>query len=122
MKVRLLTMLRAAPAALTIALAVAALASRGAEPPQPPPVSPIMRSHLERLVSARTLAWFTGDEDGYAKYTTAHFLWNGTPVPQSRRKHFPDTRPFEISNFQVVEYPSAAIVSYVLTEYLNYED
>jgi hypothetical protein len=121
MKVRFLTMLRALPGVIAVALAVAALASRGAEPP-PPTVSAGASAHLERLVRARTVAWFTADLDGYSKYTATRFLWNGASVPQSRRTQFPDTRPFEITGLQVFEYPNVAVVSYVLTEYLNYEE
>jgi hypothetical protein len=101
-------------------LTVAAIASVNTED-RPAAVSAETRAELERLVRARTVAWFSGDNGGYAQFTTRHFLWNGNPARQRVRLEF-DARPFDVTSFQVVEYPNVAIVSYVLTEYLNYEN
>lgn len=121
MKVRIFAKIVLLAGATVAATAVAAL-PRGAAERSTPAVSAQNSATLEKLVHARTLAWFAGDADQYAKYTTKHFLWNGTPVRNGIRTDFPDARPFEITGFQVVEYANVAIVSYTLTEYLNYEE
>lgn len=79
-------------------------------------------SELEHLVRARVTAWFTSDEDVYQRLTTHQFLWNGSADQVRRKSSFPDSRPFDISDFRVIAYPSVAIVNYTLTEYLNYEE
>lgn len=103
--------------------AMLTLAAVASDRPELPRVyaSAETRARVERLVRARTVAWFAGDDREYANYTTGRFLWNGTPFRQKARLHF-DARPFDLTGFHVVEYPNVAIVSYVLTEYLNYED
>jgi hypothetical protein len=107
---------------LAAALLIAGSASRTPGTSVTVPAYADTRSELERLVRSRTVAWFVGDADAYARYTAENFLWNGAPARPPKRVTFPDTRPFEITNFHVVESRDAAVVSYILTEYLNYEE